>query len=176
MLNKERKEDRDISKDKTHQEKTKEMFKTITRLLFGGKEETTEEVKSGEVVEEGWLVVSHQETSSAENQDAELTDAQPLNSAPHGDTVANMETDASLLDPELTVESSSTTSGATFASFSQPKALSEVTQLTCNQKAKAWADRHHMSRNAIQRQNRARQGVQHHSFHLQQPGHRNLSH
>lgn len=36
------------------------MFKTITRLLFGGEEETPEDVKSGEVVEEGWLVVSHQ--------------------------------------------------------------------------------------------------------------------
>lgn len=36
------------------------MLKTITRLLFGGEEETPEDVKSGEVVEGGWLVVSHQ--------------------------------------------------------------------------------------------------------------------
>ncbi|XP_040890351.1 tumor protein p53-inducible nuclear protein 2 [Toxotes jaculatrix] len=152
------------------------MFKTITRLLFGREEETPEEAKSGEVVEEGWLVVSHQETSSAENQDAELTDTQPLNSAPHGETVANMETDTSVLDPEPTVQSSSATSQAISGSFSQPKVRAEVTQLTCMQKAKAWADRHHMSRNAIQRQNRVRQGVQHHSFNLQQPGHRNLGH
>lgn len=36
------------------------MFKTITRLLFGGEEETSKGVKSGEVVEEEWLVVTHQ--------------------------------------------------------------------------------------------------------------------
>lgn len=36
------------------------MFKTIARLLFGGEEQTPEDVKSGEVVEEEWLVVSHQ--------------------------------------------------------------------------------------------------------------------
>lgn len=36
------------------------MFKTIARLLFGGEEQTPENVKSGEVLEEDWLVVSHQ--------------------------------------------------------------------------------------------------------------------
>nr|CBN81018.1 Tumor protein p53-inducible nuclear protein 2 [Dicentrarchus labrax] len=152
------------------------MFKTITRLLFGVEEETPEDVKSGEVVEEGWLVVSHQEAGSAESHSAELTDTQPSNSAPHGDTIANMDTDGSVLDPEPTVRSSSATSRAITGSVSQPKALLEVTQLACTQKAKAWTDRHHMTRNAIQRQNRVHQGVQHHSFHLQQPGHRNLSH
>ncbi|XP_069368010.1 tumor protein p53-inducible nuclear protein 2 [Paralichthys olivaceus] len=151
------------------------MFRTITRLFFGGEEETPEEVKSGEVVEEGWLVVNHHETSSVENQDAELTDSQPLNSAPHGDTVTKMETDTSASDTEPTVQSSSS-SGVVSGSFSQPKVLAEVTQFTCIQKAKAWTERHHMSRNAIQRQNRVRQGVQHHSFNLQQPGHRNPSH
>ncbi|XP_044076113.1 tumor protein p53-inducible nuclear protein 2 [Siniperca chuatsi] len=150
------------------------MFKTITRLLIGGEEATPEDVKSGEAVEEGWLVVSHQEVGSAENQGAELTDTQPSNSAIHVDTVANMESDISVLDPEPTVQSRG--GRATTGSVSQPKAVVEVTQLTCTHKAKAWDDRHHMSRNAIERQNRVRQGVQHHSFHLQQPGHRNLSH
>ncbi|XP_034440579.1 tumor protein p53-inducible nuclear protein 2 [Hippoglossus hippoglossus] len=151
------------------------MFRTITRLFFGGEEETPKEVKSGEVVEEGWLVVNHHETRSAENQDAELTDSQPVNSPPHGDTVTKMETDTSVSDTEPTVQSSSS-SGVVSGSFSQSKVLAEVTQLTCVQKAKAWTERHHMSRNAIQRQNRVHQGVQHHSFNLQQPGHRNLSH
>ncbi|XP_054473608.1 tumor protein p53-inducible nuclear protein 2 [Anoplopoma fimbria] len=150
------------------------MFKTITRLLFGGEEEATEDVKSGEVLEEGWLVVSRQEADSAENQGAELTDTPSSNSDLQGDTVANVENDISVLDPEPTVESSS--SRAITGSVSQPKAVLEVTQLTCSQKAKARADPHHMSRNAIQRQNRVRQGLQHHSFHLQQPGQRNLSH
>ncbi len=36
------------------------MFKTISRLLFGEEEETPEDVKSGEALEEEWLVISHQ--------------------------------------------------------------------------------------------------------------------
>ncbi|KAM9362195.1 tumor protein p53-inducible nuclear protein 2 [Symphorus nematophorus] len=153
------------------------MFRTITRLIFGGEEETPEDVKSGEVVDEEWLVVSHQEAGSAENQGAaKLTDIQPSNSALNGDAAANMETDTSVVDPEPTDQSSSSTSRAVTGSASQPKAVVEVTPLTCIQKAKTWADRHYMTRNAIQRQNRVRQGVQHHVFHLQQPGHRNLCH
>lgn len=151
------------------------MFKTITRLFFGGEEETPEDIKSGEAVEDEWLVVSHQEAGSAENQAAELNDTQPSNSALHVDTAANMEADISELDPEPADQSSSATSRTITSFVSRPKALVEVTQLTCIQKAKTWADRHHITRNAIQRQNRVRQ-VQHHSFHLQQPGHRSLSH
>ncbi|XP_040926885.1 tumor protein p53-inducible nuclear protein 2 [Betta splendens] len=141
------------------------MFRTLSRLLFGGEEETPEAV---DVVEEGWLVVSHQEAGTTENQDLP-PDSQQADSAPHGDTVANIETSVS--DPEATVQTSPAS-----ASFSQPKALTEAMQSACIQKAKALADRHHVSRNAIQRLNRVRQGVQHPSFHLQQPGHRNLSH
>ncbi|XP_044206211.1 tumor protein p53-inducible nuclear protein 2 [Thunnus albacares] len=147
------------------------MFRTITRLLFGGEEKTPEDVKSGEVVEEGWLVVNHQE-----NQDADVPDIQQSNSAINADTDTTLETVTSATDPEPTVQTSNTTSNsrAIIGLVSQPKTLAEVTQLT--QKAKSCADRHHMSRNAIQRQNRVRQGVQHQSFHLQQPGHRTLSH
>ncbi|KAK5872964.1 hypothetical protein PBY51_013616 [Eleginops maclovinus] len=151
------------------------MFRTITRLFFGGEEDTTEDVKSGEVVEEGWLVVNHQEESSSENQVTEPTDTQPSNSALHEDTAANMESVISVLDPELAVESSSSSSSlAVTASVPHLKDLLEVTQLPCNKKT--WVDPHHMSRNAIQRQNRVRTGVQHQAFHLQQPTHRNLSH
>lgn len=147
------------------------MFRTITRLLFGGEEKTPEDVKSGEVVEEGWLVVNHQE-----NQGADVPDIQQSNSAINADTDTTLETVTSATDPEPTVQTSNTTSNsrAIIGLVSQPKTLAEVTQLT--QKAKSCADRHHMSRNAIQRQNRVRQGVQHQSFHLQQPGHRTLSH
>lgn len=150
------------------------MLRTITRLLFGREEETPEDVKSGEVVEEGWHVVTHQEAGSAENHDPLLTDSQP--SVPRGNT--NMETDCAV-DADPTVQSRSTTTTATqsmSSSFSKPKAVAEITQLTCVQKAKVSAERHHVSRNAIQRQNRVRQGVQHHSYHLQQPGYRSLSH
>lgn len=151
------------------------MFKTISRLLFGGEEEETpEHVKSGEAVEEGWTVVTHQEADSAESQDTLLSETQPPNSALHGNTAANMEADCGP-DAEPSVQSSTTTSQAMSATFFQPKALPDITQLTCIQKARSWADRHYVSRNAIQRQNRIRQGVQH-SFHLQQPGHRSLGH
>ncbi|KAM8916516.1 tumor protein p53-inducible nuclear protein 2 isoform 1-T2 [Spinachia spinachia] len=153
------------------------MFKTITRLLFGGQEEAPEDVKSGEAVEDGWLVVSHPEAGSAENQCAKRTDTQSSNLALHGATVENVESDISVLDPEHTVESSSSSSSrAITGSVYQPKAVLEVTQLSSIQRAKTWGDPHHMSRKAIQRQNRVRQGVQHQSFHLQQPGQRNLSH
>lgn len=40
--------------------KKKKMFRTITSLIFGGKKETCEEVQPGEVLEEDWLLVSHQ--------------------------------------------------------------------------------------------------------------------
>ncbi|KAM4588056.1 tumor protein p53-inducible nuclear protein 2 [Odontesthes bonariensis] len=152
------------------------MFRAITHLLFGGKEEAPEDAKPGQVVEEGWLVVTHQAAASAENQDAQLADTQQSISPLHGDATANMESD-SVEDAEPAAPSSSTaTTRALTGSFSQPEALTELTQLTCTQKAKALADRHHVSRNAIQRQNRVCQGVQRHSFHLQQPGHRSLGH
>lgn len=155
------------------------MFRTITRLLFGGEEETPQEVKSGEVSEEEWLVVSHQEAISAENQGPEQTENEQTSKfPPHGDTAAHMKTDISVLDQETTVQRSnnSAPSEAVTGSVFHPKAMLEVTQLTSIQKAKAWTDRHYMTRNAIQRQNRIRQGVHHHSFPLQQPGHRHLSH
>lgn len=151
------------------------MFKTISRLLFGGEEEETpEHIKPRETVEEGWTVVTHQEAHSAESQDTLLSEIQPSNSALHGHTATNMEADC-VPDAEPSVQSSTTTSQAVAATLFQPKALPAVTQFSCVQKAKSWADRHYVSRNAIQRQNRIRQGVQH-SFHLQQPGHRSLGH
>lgn len=36
------------------------MFRRLSRLLFGGEEVVSEDVKSGDVVEDGWLVVPHQ--------------------------------------------------------------------------------------------------------------------
>ncbi|KAM9408452.1 tumor protein p53-inducible nuclear protein 2 isoform 1-T2 [Pholidichthys leucotaenia] len=146
------------------------MLKAIGRLLFGGEEEAPGELESEEAVEEGWLVVSHQEADSAENQNMQTADTQSPNSS------ANTEAD-SMLEAEATVQSSSSsTSQAMPGPFFKPKALTGITQLASIQKAKTWADRHYASRNAIHRQNRIRQGVQQHSFHLQQPSHRSLSH
>ncbi|CAF89339.1 unnamed protein product [Tetraodon nigroviridis] len=44
------------------------MLKAIACLLFGGEEQPPDDFKSGEMSEEEWQVVSHQEVSSAENQ------------------------------------------------------------------------------------------------------------
>lgn len=150
------------------------MFKTISRLIFGGAEETADDVKCGDAGEEGWHVVTHQE-AEVENQGALLSDAQPPSPIVCGNTSTEMEADCSP-DAEPVQSGGTATSRAVPAVFSQPKTLAEVTRITCAQKAEAWADRHYVSRNAIQRQNRVRQGVQHHAFQLQQPGHRSLSH
>lgn len=151
------------------------MFGIINRLLFGGEDKTPESVKSGEVVDDGWLVVNPQEVMSAEDQKVAPSEHQP-NSAAHGDTVSQQETDTSVADPEPVVQSGNTSTPAGAGTFCQPKVLPEVTQFSCIQKAKAWAERHHTSRNGIQRQNRVRQGIPQHSFHLQQPGQRRLGH
>uniref|UniRef100_A0A1A8NJZ0 Tumor protein p53 inducible nuclear protein 2 n=1 Tax=Nothobranchius pienaari TaxID=704102 RepID=A0A1A8NJZ0_9TELE len=152
------------------------MFKTIARLLFGGQEEVPEDIRSGEELDDGWLVVPHQEAASPGSHDGLVDDTQRSDVPPHRDTRANVESD-SLLDAEPTSINSSTTAGpATSGSVLQSRVLTERTRLTCIKKAKAWADRHHVSHSAIHRQNRVRQGVQHYSFHLQQPAHRSLSH
>lgn len=150
------------------------MLKTISRFIFGGAEEATEDVKCVEAGEEGWHVVTHQE-AEVENRDAPLSDARPSSPAACGNTSADTEADRTS-DADAAARSSGATSPAGSGVSPQPKALAEVTRLACPPKAKAWADRHHVSRNAIQRQNRVRHGVQSHSFQLQQPGHRSLSH
>lgn len=150
------------------------MLKTISRFIFGGAEETAEDVKSVEAGEEGWHVVTHQE-AEVENREALLSDTQPSSPGVCGNTSTDTEADRTS-DAEPTGQSGSAASRAASGVYSQPKTLAEVTRLACIPKAKAWADRHCVSRNAIQRQNRVRQGVQSHSFQLQQPGHRSLSH
>ncbi|XP_034023604.1 tumor protein p53-inducible nuclear protein 2 [Thalassophryne amazonica] len=156
----------------------KEMLRTITRLLFGREEEATEVVKSGDVVEEDWLLVGHQvavtDVSPAEDQGAEQVSIQHSNSAPDGHS--KVDPGISMLDQESTVGSNNTSSQTLAALLSHTAATAKMTQLTSIQKAKAWADRHHMSRNVIQRRNRVCREVHHHSFQLQQPGHRSLSH
>ncbi|CAN9512489.1 unnamed protein product [Ophioblennius macclurei] len=163
------------------------MFKTISRLIFGGAEETPEDVKCGEVVgEEGWHVVTHQEADSGENQDAPLAETQPSSPSLCGSISANIEADCtSEAEPEVQNSSSvgeggdnsdTSTSRVASGAFSQPKTQTEIERVMWIHRAKAWADRHYVSRNAIQRQNRVRHGVQAHSFQLQQPGNRSLGH
>ncbi|XP_072772696.1 tumor protein p53-inducible nuclear protein 2 [Nerophis lumbriciformis] len=152
------------------------MFKKLAHLLFGGQQENSEDVKSEEVVEEEWLVVSHQEEASAGPQTLE-TPTTLSHPAPDTATITQVDTDASTLDPESersTDQSKETDSksGVIAALLSPPKALQELTKL----KKSSMSSHHHMSRNVVQRHNRVRQGFQNHSFPLQQPGHRTLSH
>ncbi|RVE72850.1 hypothetical protein OJAV_G00041950 [Oryzias javanicus] len=133
------------------------MFRTIARLLFGDQEES-EDGKSEEVKEEDWLVITHQE--AAEIQDALTPDIQESTSTLLQDPPPNTE-------PDRVSDAAAGDCRAVSALLLQPKALVELTQLTCLQKAKA--DRPRVSRNTIQRQNRIRQRVRPASFHLQQP-------
>lgn len=82
---------------------------------------------------------------------------------------------SSLADPEPASQSSANCPAAAgvAAQLKHPKV---VEQLTLIQKARTWADRHHVTRNSMQRHNRARQGLQQSLFHLQQPGRRSLAH
>lgn len=82
---------------------------------------------------------------------------------------------SSVVDPEPTGQSNST-HPAVAGAAPQLKPLTIVEQLTLVQKARTWADRHHVTRNTLQRHNRVRLGVQQSLFHLQQPGRRSLAH
>lgn len=157
------------------------MLKTIARLIFGGEEDqqATEDVKSREEEEEEdeeWLVVSHDEALSAENNGLQQLDAQTSASPPHGDTVTNVKAEVGAFDAEPPTQAGNPSGRAAAASVSQLKALVQVAPLSFTPKGCTWVERHHTTRNAIQRQNRVRQGVQHSVFHLQQPGLRNHCH
>nr|XP_057921151.1 tumor protein p53-inducible nuclear protein 2 isoform X2 [Doryrhamphus excisus] len=156
------------------------MLKRLARLLFGGQEAPPGEVQPEEVVEEEWLVVSHQEAASAGTGTGSVgASSLPPDSDPNTVATTPVDTDASVTDPESeqsTDQSGGTASkrGVASALLSPPEALQELTKLTCRKASRTSS--HCMSRNAIQRQNRVRQGCQQHSFPLQQPGHRTLSH
>lgn len=82
---------------------------------------------------------------------------------------------SSLVDPEP-AGLSSATRPAVAGVAAQLKPAIAVEQLTLIPKARTWADRHHVTRNSMQRHNRVRQGIQQSLFHLQQPGRRSLAH
>ncbi|KAM4612920.1 uncharacterized protein ACJ7VT_011136 [Polymixia lowei] len=165
------------------------MFTAITHWFFGGEDETPKDLKSGEVVEEGWLLVSCQEAvnkvSSVEDQNAELANT-AVHSCPSNPTVTeetddNLETQRRVLESEPSVQTSTTTSRLLQSSVSQVGALAKVTQVGRVQKAQAWVDRHHLARSCIQRQNYVHQRTKCHSSHthntyLHQPGRRDFSH
>jgi len=140
------------------------MFKIITSLLFGGDEDAHEDLKSGEVVDEGWLLVNPTEavnevSSVAADQDTERDDSSlcraPSNPAVNEESDAISETDIS-----------SNTIPSIRSTASQAAALAKMTQVTRVQRAQALVDRRPLSRGYIQRQNCVCQRTPRHSFHI----------
>uniref|UniRef100_H3C9R5 Uncharacterized protein n=1 Tax=Tetraodon nigroviridis TaxID=99883 RepID=H3C9R5_TETNG len=147
------------------------MLKAIARLLFGGEEQPPDDFKSGEMSEEEWQVVSHQEVSSAENQGPEQAAVQRSGSAQPQAANTQAPDVSSLLDPEPAGQS-----GAARPAAAQLRPPIAPEQLSLIPKGRTWAERHHGTRHNMQRHNRVRQGIQPSLFHLQQPGRRSLAH
>lgn len=80
---------------------------------------------------------------------------------------------SSVVDQELTGQDGVARPAAAGVA-AQLKPLMVAEQLL--EKTRTWTDRHHVTRNTMQRHNRVRQGVQQSRFHLQQPGRRSLAH
>lgn len=84
-------------------------------------------------------------------------------------------------DPEPPAVQTSAPRRVTRGAASQAGPLAKVSQLPRVQRAKARADRRHLSRNRVQRQNRVREQAPRHSTHargsfLHQPCQRSYSH
>lgn len=131
---------------------------------------------SVEAADEEWHVVSHEDAVAEEHQEGALLDYQPNLAVDDSSTISQQDADSSVLSPDTQDPNKNHAHEAVHGILYQPKGLAHVPLCACVQKAKAWAQRRASSRNAIQRQNRIRQGVQHQAFHLQQPGHRSLCH
>lgn len=151
------------------------MFKIITNLLFGEEEVPKEVTGSVEVEDEEWHVVSHQDAVAEEHQEGAMLDNHP-NVAVQDSPISQQDGDSSVMSPETQAPNNNHAYGAVHGVLCPPKGLAHAPLSACVQKAKAWAQRHSTSRNAIQRQNRLRQGIQQQAFPLHQPGHRNLCH
>ncbi|KAM6979709.1 glutathione hydrolase 7-like [Aplochiton taeniatus] len=132
------------------------MFRRLTNLFFGQDEETPTNpgtAKSGELVDDEWLLVPHQdlvtkihpeagsEVSTVEDRAAELA-----NSSTNEESESGIETRMS----ELSVQRNSIPSRVTRDFVSQVGALVKVTQIARVQRAQALSDRHHLGRNCIQ--------------------------
>lgn len=167
------------------------MIKRISRLFFGGEEETPMEQKTpklGETVEDEWFLVSLPDAVCEVNiveQPVELafTSIYRCPSIPHvtEESKANLETNVRIPEPDVPVQKSRTPSRVICGSVHQAGPLAKVTQVARVQRAQAHSDRRHLGRSGIHRQNCIRQRSQRHTSrshttYLHQPGHRNLSH
>lgn len=143
-------------------------------MLFGEEDKPKDDAGSGEVEDEEWHVVSHQDAVADEHQEGALLDYHPNSAVRDGSTISQQDADVSATSADTQDRNTNNAHEAVHGILCPPKGLASLS--ACVQKEKAWAQRHSSSRNAIQRQNRVRQGIQQQAFHLHQPGLRNLCH
>ncbi|KAJ0068414.1 hypothetical protein NL108_005997 [Boleophthalmus pectinirostris] len=150
------------------------MFRIIANFLFGDEDKPLEDIKSVEVEDEEWHVVSHQEAVADEHQKAALLEHQPKSAVFDSSNV--QDADNSVISSETLDQTKEKITNQAFPGVSLPKVVAHVTEAACMQRAKAWGDRHNSSRKAVQRQNRLQHRVQQQALHLHQPVHRNMYH
>ncbi|XP_034142949.1 tumor protein p53-inducible nuclear protein 2 isoform X1 [Esox lucius] len=177
------------------------MFRRLTSLFFGGDEDMSTDQrtsKSSEMLEEGWLLVDHQEAVNevtlVEEQVVECANTSTYrysNPPVSGESEPISKTDVSGTTEDMFPSRTSelelpAQSGAgspdrvTCGLVSVAGQLAKVTQVARVQRAQTRMERRRLTRKCIQRQNCVRQRAQRHSYstrtvYLQQPGHRNLS-
>ncbi|CAL8339645.1 unnamed protein product [Lota lota] len=165
-----------------------DMFTAIARLLFGGEEKTADDAQpSGEVVDDGWLLLNHRDAVSegrSGEDDPGSVQIHGTVSTPalSGHSDPNLGDGSGPSESEVLVDRSALIAGVLQNVASQAAALAKVTHASRVQRARAWAERHQLARSSLQRQNCIRQQSQSHRSHthsssyLQQPGCRNYTH
>ncbi|CAB1353518.1 unnamed protein product [Coregonus sp. 'balchen'] len=169
------------------------MFRRLTSLFFGRDEDIPTDQRTSnpaEMLEEGWLLINHQEAvnevNPLEEQVVECANTSiyrcPSNPPVTEETEPISETGVRMSEPEVPVQRGATSPSRIIrGSVSMAGQLAKVTQVARVQRAQTLVDRRHLTRSCIQRQNCVRQRAQRHSSrtrttYLQQPGHRNFSH
>ncbi|XP_045547772.1 uncharacterized protein tp53inp2a [Salmo salar] len=162
------------------------MFRRLTSLFFGRDDDISTDQRTptpAEMLEEGWLLINHQEVNLLEEQVVECANTSIYRSpAVTEETEPISETGVGMSEPEVPVQRSTTSPSRIIRrSVSIAGQLAKVSQVARIQRAQTRVDRHHLTRSCIQRQNCVRQRAQRHSprtrtTYLQQPGHHNFSH
>uniref|UniRef100_A0A4W5N962 Tumor protein p53 inducible nuclear protein 2 n=1 Tax=Hucho hucho TaxID=62062 RepID=A0A4W5N962_9TELE len=166
------------------------MFRRLTSLFFGRDYDISTDQRTSnpaEMLEEGWLLINHQEAvnevNPLEEQVVECANTSIYRCPPvTEETEPISETGVRMSEPEVPVQRSATSpSWIIRGSVSMAGQLAKVSQVARVQRAQTRVDRHHLTRSCIQRQNCVRQRAQRHSprtrtTYLQQPGHHNFSH
>ncbi|KAL0978604.1 hypothetical protein UPYG_G00172800 [Umbra pygmaea] len=164
------------------------MFRRLTSLFFGGDEDIRTDQrtsKPAEMLEEGWLLVNHQEAvkelKSVEEQVVDCANTSNYRFPPSppvfNESEPTSENDTRGSEPEVPGQRhANSPSRVIHGSVSMAK----VMHVARVQRAQTRVDRRHLTRSGIKRQNCVRQRVHRHSSihntYLQQPGQHSFSH